>query len=169
MTLFLIILIALLGGIIIASSVSSYKEYKLSYEERMLKYGRRLVDLTACLSLDEYFLYSKIFDKIKTSDPKTWKCSKFNNGTFSSIKIDNITLDLLKINKYECSSIIVSDKKNNIRLYPDKEQFEIFDLFGEIALYRLENLYEEYRKKDLDYRKKEFADNVIAANKILKF
>ena len=133
---------------------------QVKFENKLDKLLRKVTDM-------EWTFYRKVFNKIKYTDCSHWDVTRVKNpeaplepGDIYGIQIGyQLCLNTLKTEdkngrlSYECTGLEILDGsgKCEVAIIPPKEQLEIYDLFVNYALYRLD-LYQQ--KLDADERKK---------------
>lgn len=133
---------------------------QVKFENKLDKFLKNVTDM-------EWTFYRKVFHKIKYTDCSHWDVTRVKNpeaplepGDIYEIKIGyQLCLKTLKIEDksgrifYECTGLEILDGsgKCEIAIIPPREQLEIYDLFVNYALYKLD-LYQQ--KLDADERKK---------------
>jgi hypothetical protein len=150
-----LILVFVLYLICCAFGMVNYYEPEVKFENQLNKLLKNVTDM-------EWTFYRKVFNKIKYTDPKSWEITTVKNpdnplepGDIYEIQVGyQLCLKTLKItnnngtSKYECTALeILSGKKCEISIIPPKEQMELYDLFVNYAIYKLE-LYQKKIEED---------------------
>lgn len=147
--------------IIISPLVSSPQEVENIHLKFELKLNRLLKNVTDI----EWSLYRKIFHKIKYTLPEFYKVTMVNGDIFS-VDINNLTFNIEKIeNKYESTGLTIKNNDEVIELNPPKEQVEIYDLFVNYIIWKLDMYYKEQEENEKRQLSKEHQELVKKALK----
>jgi hypothetical protein len=160
-----LLLISMAWGILDKDELAA-EEFRRKVDAQV-RFENKLDKLLKKVTNMEWTFYRKVFNKIKYTDCSKWQIKKDSDknhplepGDIYEIQIGyqlciktSKTEDKNGRLSYECTGLEILDGsgKCEVAIIPPKEQLEIYDLFVNYALYRLD-LYQQ--KLDADERKK---------------
>ena len=157
--------------------------------EAMQKFTNKIDKLLKRVTDEEKCLYSKIWKKVYYGNVKNWKTYTFEDDQIFAIELSNIQIRFKRQQAggwwmsneqlyvpiqehYECRCIFVfEDVKNTesyIKLAPNAERKNIYDLIAECAVWKIEQ-YRKYCKCEENKKiSDDYQQNIKKANQLIK-